>query len=128
MVNEYKFLDVCELCESRELDFVLFDLKAFKESTYIIRDIPGFKCRVCGELLISNSVIEIMDELKISDSSVVDFPVGEYQKAIIRLGKIEREIAERYLHSWNLIRADGREFFEEIGLRSLGDWHQMANA
>ncbi len=127
MISEYKFLDVCEVCDSRELDFVLFDLKAFKENSYIIRDIPGFRCRDCGELLISNGVIEILDEIKPINSIVVEFPVNQYQSKIMKLQKMEREIAERYLHSWNLIKEDGREFLEKIGLRSIGDWQQIAN-
>lgn len=128
MVLEYRFLDVCEVCDSRELDFIFFDLKAFKENPYIIRDIPGFRCRDCGELLVSNGVIEILDEIKPMDSSVIDFPVNDYQKKILKLQKQDRDIAERYLHSWNLIKEDGREYLEKLGLRSLGDWQKMVNA
>ena len=128
MVLEYRFLDVCEVCDSRELDFIFFDLKAFKENPYIIRDIPGFRCRDCGELLVSNGVIEILDEIKPMDVRVIDFPVNDYQKKILKLQKQDRDIAERYLHSWNLIKEDGREYLEKLGLRSLGDWQKMINA
>lgn len=127
MVLEYRFLDVCEVCDSRELDFIFFDLKAFKENPYIIRDIPGFRCRDCGELLVSNGVIEILDEIKPMSSIVIDFPVTNYQKKILKLQKQDRDIAERYLHSWNLIKEDGREYLEKLGLRSLGDWQKMVN-
>lgn len=128
MVLEYRYLDVCENCDSRELDFIFFDLKAFTENSYIIRDIPGFRCRECGEILLSNGVIEVLDEIKPHDSKVIEFPVGKYQERILKLSKQDRDIAERYLHSWNLIKEDGREFLEIIGLRSLGDWQKMINA
>lgn len=128
MVLQYKYLDVCEVCESRELDFIFFDLKAFTGKTYIIRDIPGFRCPECGEILLSNGVIEVLDEIKPTEFDIIEFPVSKYQEKILKLSKQNRDIAERYLHSWNLIKEDGREFLEKIGLRCLGEWQKIVNA
>ena len=126
MSLDYKYLDVCELCKSRELEFVLFDLNISETGKTIVRDIPGFRCSDCKELLVSNGVIEILDEMNIKDHGVVDFPVNEYQTKILKLKKEDREIAERYLHSWNLIKEDGRNNMDLMGVRSLGDWQKIA--
>lgn len=124
MSLDYKYLDVCELCNSRNLDFVLFDLCVGKT---VLRDIPGFRCSDCKELLVSNGVIEILDEMVLKDPGVIDFPVHEYQTKILKLKKEDREIAERYLHSWNLIKEDERKNMDLMGIRNLGDWQKIAS-
>lgn len=124
MSLDYKYLDVCELCHSRNLDFVLFDLSCGKT---VLRDIPGFRCSDCKELLVSNGVIEILDEVDFSTHGVLDFPVHLYQIKILKLKKEDREIAERYLHSWNLIKEDERKNMDLMGVRSLGDWQKIAS-
>ncbi|NUN06696.1 MAG: YgiT-type zinc finger protein [Bdellovibrio sp.] len=115
-----KYFDVCDRCQSRELDFVFCDLKHEGRDLWI-KDIPAFRCRECGEVLVSMGVIETVDEVisKISKSCV--FPILQYQRQVLKVGGLERNLNERYLHSWDMIRPDGRDLWAVEGFRSFGD-------
>ncbi|MBY0316359.1 MAG: hypothetical protein K2Q26_12605 [Bdellovibrionales bacterium] len=125
MMGLNRFLDVCEMCNGRELEFIFFDLLINKKVSDLIRDIPGFRCRDCGEILVSTGVLEIIDELEHSKTQY--FPAIAYQEKILKLGGEDRELCERQLHSWEMVRVDERHHLEALGFRVLGDWKKIAN-
>lgn len=114
-----KYFDVCDRCQSRELDFVFCDLK-HEERDQWIKDIPGFRCRECGEVMVSMGVIETIDEVisKTNKSSV--FPMLSYQRRVLKVGGLERDLNERYLHSWDIVKTDGRDLWSVVGFRNFG--------
>ena len=114
-----KYLDICDVCASRELDFVFFDLRNSNEIW--IKDVPGYRCRDCGEVLLSSGVIEVIDEQLNTLSGSGSFPMQKYHHRVLKGSKLERDIGERFLHSWELIRADGREQWHVVGFRVFGD-------
>ncbi|MAV90485.1 MAG: hypothetical protein CL676_03625 [Bdellovibrionaceae bacterium] len=120
-----RFLDVCEMCNGRELEFIFFDLLVTKKEGGLIRDIPGFRCRDCHGILLSSGVIEVIDEMKHSGHQ--DFPVTKYQEKILNLSSEDKKLSERYLHAWDLVRLDERCYLETLGYRVLGEWKQIAN-
>lgn len=119
------FLDVCEMCDGRELEFIFFDLLVNKKNSGLIKDIPGFRCRDCREILVSTGVLEIIDELEHSGNQY--FPAMKYQEKVLKLGGENREICERQLHSWYMVRVDERHHLEVLGFRVLGEWKKIAN-
>lgn len=120
-----KYYDVCDLCHSRELDFVFFDLRHGEKDLWI-KDIPGFRCRDCSEILISMGVIETIDEViqKMKNSSM--FPMLKYQQRVLKTSGLERGLTERYMHSWEMIKHDGRDLWEAIGFRLFGSFKSLA--
>jgi len=120
-----RFLDVCEMCNGRELEFIFFDLLINRKMGGLIRDIPGFRCRDCKAILISTGALEIIDELE--HSGTQQFPAIKYQERVLKLGGEDRDLCERHLHSWDLVRRDGRDHLEALGFRVLGEWKKIAN-
>ena len=120
-----RFLDVCEMCGGRELEFIFFDLKVNKNESGLIRDIPGFRCRECEEILVSTGALEIIDELEHSKTQY--FPTGAYQEKVLKLRDEDRELCERQLHSWTMVRVDERHHLRVMGFRVFGEWRKIAN-
>ena len=114
-----KYLDACDRCQSRELDFIFLDLKHDEKDLWI-KDIPGFLCRECGEILVSSGVIDTIDEVLVRIKSSVMFPMLKYQQRVLKTNGFERSLNERYLHSWDLVRHDGRELWNVVGFRTFG--------
>lgn len=120
------FLDACETCSGRELDFVFLDLKnGDSRCVGLVRDIPGFRCRDCGEVLVSMGVLDVIDDLDHTKQQY--FPADVYQEKILNLKTEDREYRERQLHAWSLVREDEREHLNVWGFRMLGEWKQIAN-
>ena len=114
-----KYFDMCDRCASRELDFVLFDLK-HEEKDLWIKDIAGFRCRDCSEILISSGVIDTIDEVLQKINRSVAFPMLRYQQRVLKSSGLERDLSERYLHSWDMVRHDGRQLWQVVGFRTFG--------
>jgi hypothetical protein len=119
-----KFFDVCDKCGSRELDFVFFDLKLGGTETWI-KDIPGFRCRDCGEILASSGVVETLDEVILTQTGSSTFPILRYQKKVTKALGLERDLNERLLHAWSFINSDGRELWALMGFRTFGDLRSL---
>lgn len=115
-----KYLDICDRCHSRELDFIFFDLRN-GDSERWIKDVPGFRCRECGEILVSMGVIDAIDEVITKGSGSSMFPMGRYHQQVRKTSSIERSLSERYLHSWDMVRHDGKLKWEATGFRTFGD-------
>lgn len=115
-----KYLDICERCQSRELDFIFCDLK-HDDSELWIKDIPGFRCRECSEIMFSSGVIETVDEVIAKGSRSSLFPILSYQKRVLKMNGLERELNERYLHSWDMVKPDGRDLWSVVGFRTFGE-------
>lgn len=120
-----RFYDVCECCESRELEFVLFDVKDCVTAAWV-KDMPGFRCRSCEEVSISEGVIEVFDELLPIPEKSIQFPIGRYQRRVLAKSGIERELNERLLHAWSIVRLDGRSSWEKVGSRAFGEISRLA--
>ncbi len=120
-----KYLDICDRCHSRELDFILFDLKHTSQDLWI-KDIPGFRCRDCSEILVSMGVIETIDDVISKSKSSTMFPMLGYQQRVLRQNSLERTLSERYMHSWEMIKHDGRDFWDAIGFRLFGSFKSLA--
>jgi hypothetical protein len=118
-------MDICDRCQSRELDFLFVDLKHAQRDLWI-KDIPGFRCRDCGEILVSMGVIETVDEIIQSSNTSSMFPMLKYQQKVMKASGLERMISERYLHSWDMIRHDGRENWDVGGFRLFGPFRTLA--
>ena len=119
-----KYLDICDHCQSRELDFVFCDLKN-NSSDLWIKDIPGFRCRECGEILFSSGVIETIDEVILRVSKSTMFPMLKYQQRVLKVSGLARNLEERYLHSWDMVKSDGRELWSVVGFRTFGDFKTL---
>lgn len=120
------FVDTCEMCKSRELEFIFFDLKrGDSQCVGLIRDTPGFRCRDCGEILVSMGVLDVIDDLDHTKQQY--FPAEVYQEKILKLKAEYREYCERQLHAWSFVRLDEREHLNVWGFRVLGDWKNIAN-
>lgn len=115
-----QFYDVCDKCSSRELDFVFFDLKRDGNQMWI-KDIPGYRCRECGEVLLSCGVIDTVDEVIAKPTGSSVFPLLKYQRRVVKNSSLARDINERLLHAWSYIRCDGRESWSLMGFRAFGD-------
>ena len=115
-----KYLDICDRCRSRELDFIFFDLLR-RESDLWLKDVPGFRCRTCGGILASGGVIETVHEAIRKTTASGVFPMLQYQKRVLRLGGQQRDLDERYLHSWDIVRHEDREKWSVAGFRTFGD-------
>lgn len=115
-----RFFDICDKCSSRELDFIFFDLKC-NQSDVWIKDIPGYRCRSCGEVLASSGVIDTLDEVSSSLIRNTMFPMLRYQKRVVKAAGADRDITERLLHAWSFVQGDGRETLQLMGFRTFGD-------
>lgn len=120
-----KYLDLCDRCQSRELDFVFSDLK-HDEKDHWIKDVPGFRCRECGEVMFSMGVIETIDEVLSRITKSLMFPMLAYQKRVLKVSGLERDLNERYLHSWDMVKSDGRGLWNIIGFRNFGDFKNLS--
>lgn len=114
-----KYFDICDRCQSRELDFIFFDLK-HQDSDLWIKDIPGYRCRECGEILLSMGVIDTFDEVQVKIKTSSMFPMLKYQQRVMKASGLERGLSERYLHSWDMVRHDGRQSWDVNGFRLFG--------
>ena len=114
-----KYFDICDRCQSRELDFIFFDLR-HEEKDLWIKDIPGFRCREYGEILVSMGVIDTIDEVLLKTKTSSMFPILKYQQRILKSSGFERGLGERYMHSWDMVRHDGREQWDAVGFRLFG--------
>lgn len=119
-----KYFDTCDRCQNRELDFLFVDLK-HADCDFWIKDIPAFRCRNCGEILVSMGVIETIDEVISSAKTSSMFPMLKYQQRVLKSGGLERGLAERYLHSWDMVRYDGREQWDVAGFRLFGPFRTL---
>jgi hypothetical protein len=123
--NVERYFDVCDQCGSRELEFVFFDLMRSDQNAWV-KDIPGYRCRECGELLVSSGAIETIDEIVPRKDSSVPFPILKYQKRVLKGMGIERDFIERLLHAWSIVKIDGRQMWEFMGARTFGDISNFA--
>ena len=114
-----KYFDMCDRCSSRELDFILFDLKHDEKDLWL-KDIAGFRCRECGEVLVSSGVIDTVDEVITKINRSMMFPMLRYQQRVLKSSGLDRDLNERYLHSWDLVRHDGRKIWQVVGFRTFG--------
>ncbi|MGE3682703.1 MAG: hypothetical protein AB7G93_13340 [Bdellovibrionales bacterium] len=120
-----KYFDVCDQCGSRELDFIFFDLRCERGDTWI-KDIPGYRCRDCGEILVSSGAVDTIDEISLKPSAVIGFPILKYQKRVLKGSGLERDINERMLHAWSIVQRDGRLHLHVMGSRTFGDLKNLA--
>ena len=114
-----RYLDICDRCQSRELDFIFLDLK-HAECDLWIKDIPGYRSRDCGEILVSMGVIDTVAEEITKIKTSVIFPILKYQQRVVKSCGIGRSLNERYLHSWEMVRHDGYEKWDVGGFRMFG--------
>lgn len=120
-------MDICDQCQNRELDFLFLDLRHATRDLWI-KDIPGFRCRNCGEILLSMSAIEVVDEVISSSKNSTMFPIRKYQEKVLKENGLQRSLSERYLHSWDMVRSDGRDFWDVGGFRLFGSISKMVTA
>ena len=104
------FYDVCEVCNEKSLGKVFVDLA--RDDDLEIKSIPFFKCLNCKSLLVANSVLEMIDEIAERITTTTVFSQNDLDQRISFLESEDKDFEQRYLHSWEMIRVDGRESWE----------------